>query len=113
MILLGDINIDTLMEDNAFKHELYIYNVEDLVHEPTCFKWPEDTLIDHIIVKSPRWFKKLMNVFFYGKSDIHNLVGCLTKIQLHCQKPFQVIYRPYKNFDVSQIPFISVLYLWT
>ncbi len=55
IILLDDFNIDTLKEDNAIKHELYyIYNVEDLVHELTCFKWPEGTLIDHIIVKNPR-----------------------------------------------------------
>ncbi len=40
-LLLNDLNIDTVKEDNAIKHELYdIYNVEDLVHEPTSFKQP-------------------------------------------------------------------------
>ncbi len=55
IILSTDFNIDTLKENNAIKQELYdIYNVEDLVHELACFKRPEGTLIDHIIVKNPR-----------------------------------------------------------
>ncbi len=49
------------------------------MHETTCFKQPEGTLIDHIIVKSPRWFKKPINVFC-GYSDFHNLVECITKV---------------------------------
>ncbi len=58
IVLTGDFNIETLKEDNDIKYYHYdIYNVEVLVPEFTCFKWPEGTLIDHINVKNPRRFK--------------------------------------------------------
>ncbi len=66
IILLGDRNIDTLIEDNVLQHELCdIYNLESLIVDPTCFKKPELTLIDHIIVRNPKRFKKSIDVFLY------------------------------------------------
>ncbi len=112
IILLGDLNIDTLIEDNGLQHELCdIYNLDGLIVDPTCFKKPEGTLIDHIIVRNPKRFKKSINVFCVY-SDWHNLIGCITKVHIPPQKPVMVKYSSYKNFnkedfkrDISQIPF--------
>ncbi len=82
--------------------------------EPTCFKRPEGTLIDPIIVRSMKRFKKSINGFFSGYSDHHNLVGCITSLQVHIKKSRKVTYRSLKHFDenifkreVSMIPFFT------
>ena len=112
IILLGDLNIDMLCCENPLKNELCnVYDLSNLISEPTCFKKPEGTLLDPIIVRNRRRFQKSINVFC-GYSDHHNLVGCITKLNLPPQKPRKVIYRSLKNFDqnvfkeeVSRIPF--------
>ncbi len=86
IILLGDLNIDTSSNDNGLQHELCdIYNIEDLIIDPTCFKKPEGTRIDHIIVRNPKRFKKSINVFC-AYSDWHNIIGCITKVHIPPQK---------------------------
>ncbi len=113
IILLGDFNIDTLIEDNGLQHEIYIYNLEGLIVDPTCFKKPEGTLIDHIMVKTPKSFIKSINVFC-TYSDCHNiiLIACITTVHIPPHKPVKVKYGSYKNCNkedfkrnVSQIPF--------
>ncbi len=99
-------------EDNLVKNELCnIYDLYNIISEPTCFKRPEGTLIDPIIVRSKNRFKKSINVFC-GYSDHHNLVGCITKLQVPIKKPKKITYRSLKHFDenifkgeVSMIPF--------
>ena len=112
IILMGDLNIDTLNADNILQHDLSdMYGLTDLVKKPTCFKKPEGTLIDHILVRNPKRFKNNLNVFC-GYSDWHNLVGCVTKLEVPPKKPLKITYRSYKNFneenfrhEVSCIPF--------
>ncbi len=112
IILLGDLNIDMSSNDNVLQHELCdIYNLAGLILDPTCFKKPEGTLIDHIIVRNPKRFKKSINVFC-AYSDWHNMIGCITKVHIPPQKPVKVKYRSYKTFDqeifkrdISLIPF--------
>ncbi len=65
IILLGDLNIDMSCEDILVKNELCdIYDLYNIISEPTCFRRPEGTLIDPIIVRSKKRFKKSINVFF-------------------------------------------------
>ncbi len=112
IILMGDLNIDTLIADNILRNDLLdIYDLTDLVKKPTCFKKPSGTLIDHLIVRNPNRFKNDFNVFC-GYSDWHNMVGCATKLEVPPRKPMKITYRSYKNFnendfkhEVGLIPF--------
>ncbi len=98
IILLGDLNIDTLIEDNGPQHELYdIYNLEGFIAHPTCFKKPDGTLIDHIIVRNPKRFKKSINCFCAYSDYWHNIIACITKVHITPQTPVKVKYRSYKN----------------
>ncbi len=73
IILLGDLNIDTLIKDNGLQHELCdIYNLDGLIVVPTCFK-----IIDHIIVRNPKRF---------------NIIAYLTKVDIPPQKPVKIKY---------------------
>ena len=46
IILIGDLNIDTLLKDNELTSDLCdIYGLDDLIKDPTCFKKQEGTLI--------------------------------------------------------------------
>ncbi len=52
-ILLGDLNIDMLKENNELQNEpCDIYDLDNLISEPTCFKKPEGILIDPILVRN-------------------------------------------------------------
>ncbi len=112
IILLGDLNIDILIEDNGLQHELCgIYNLDGLIVDPTCFKKLEEPFIDHIVVRNHKRFKKSINVFC-AYIDWHNIIACITKVHIPTQKSVKVIYRSYKNFnkddfkrDKNQIPF--------
>jgi hypothetical protein len=112
IILLGDLNINMKVEDNDLKNELCdVYNLTNLIKEPTCYKKPEGTLIDPIIVRHAKRFKNSINIFC-DSSDFHHLVGCISKLHLPPRKPFKIAYRTLKNFnendfklDVSRIPF--------
>ncbi len=101
IMLLGDFNIDMLISDNTLKNDLCdIYALSNIVKEPTCYKKPEGTLVDPIIVKNARRFAKSFTVTC-GFSDCHNLVGCVTKLHAPPKKPNKVTYRSLKNFDIN------------
>ena len=112
IILLGDLNINMQVEDNDLTNDLCdLYNLTNLFKEPTCYKKPEGTLIDPIIVRNAKCFKKSINIFC-DCSDFHHLVGCVTKLHLPPRKPFKIAYRSLRNFnennfklDVARIPF--------
>ncbi len=112
IITLGDLNIDMLCENNELQHDICdIYGLDNIITEPTCFKSPEGTLVDVLLVKNRKRFKNMINVFC-GYSDWHHMVGCVTKLHVPPPKPCRVKYRSFKSFDenvfkkeVGQIPF--------
>ncbi len=112
IILLGDLNIDMLSTENELSDQLcHVYDLDNLISEPTCYKKPEGSLLDPILVRNGKRFKNPINVFC-GYSDWHHLVGCITKLHIPPSKPLRIKYRNLKNFDqnefkecVSQIPF--------
>jgi exonuclease III len=112
IILLGDINIDMLETGNDLSNKLCdVYDLENLISDPTCFKNPEGTLLDPILVRNAKRFRDPINVFC-GYSDWHHMVGCITKLHIPPPKPLKITYRNLKEFDpdifkehVSQIPF--------
>ena len=112
VILLGDINIDMQHGNDEMTEEICgIYGLSNLITKPTCFKTPRGTLLDPVIVTSKNRFHNPINVHC-GYSDFHNMVGCVTKLQIPPQEPRVIKYRSYKNFseekfkeEVNQIPF--------
>ena len=99
VLTIGDFNIDCLHAENEIKHGICdVYGLQNIVSEPTCFKTPEGTLVDIILVKNSKRFKKPINVFC-GYSDWHHLIGCITKLHIPPPKPNKVTYRSFKNFD--------------
>ena len=75
IITIGDFNIDMLAKDNELQHEICdVYDLENIISEPTCFKSVDGTLVDVILVKNKKRFKKPFNIFC-GFSDWHHMIG--------------------------------------
>ena len=112
--VIGDINVNMLNVDNksnAINDLLCLYNMENIVCEPTCFKSENASLIDVAVTTYPRRYCKVLN-YNCGLSDYHNLIAISTKIHVPKCKPRTIFYRSYKKFkedefklDVSRIPF--------
>ena len=81
---------------------LNIYDLKNLIIGPTCFKTPSGTDIDQILVKNKRHFQSHINLKC-GFSDYHNIVGCITRLEMPPQIPITKRYRSYKTFNESNI----------
>ena len=98
-ILIGDFNTNdtdqTLIEFNDQ------YSSKNIVKEPTCFKNINNpSTIDLIITNNSRscWNTK---TFVNGLSDFHALVVTTLNIKYDKPKPREVLYRDWKNFNLS------------
>ncbi len=81
IILLGDLNINMLSEENEIKNNLMdVYDLRNLIIDPTCFKRSGGTLIDPLIVKNRKRFQKPINVFcgFSDLGGLYNKTTCTT-----------------------------------
>lgn len=113
IILLGDINIDmsrNYVKRKQFNEVLALYNLKNIVTEPTCFKGDPPTSIDAIITSNARRLGKVLN-FNCGFSDYHNLIATSTKINVPKTEKKEIHYRSFKNFnddnfceDIRNIP---------
>ena len=111
IICFGDFNIDMLTNNSISDNICNVYSVHNVIDGPTCFKSSRGTLIDPVLVTNKRRISTSFNIKC-GFSDWHNIVGCVTKIQVPKQIPTKIKYRSYKNFDdntfrndVAFIPF--------
>ena len=112
IIIMGDVNIDMQKKNDLMTTDICnIYGMRNMIKQPTCFKKPEGTLIDPVIVLNAGRFQSPLNMHC-GYSDFHNMVGCVTKIHMPPQEPVRKTYRNYKEFeevvfkeDIQQIPF--------
>ena len=98
-ILIGDFNTNdtdqTLIEFNDQ------YSSKNIVKDPTCFKnMNNPSTIDLIITNNSRscWNTK---TFVNGLSDFHALVVTTLNIKYDKPKPREVLYRDWKNFNLS------------
>ncbi len=64
------------IENKLYDQLCLVYGLDNMISEHTCFKKPEDTLIDPILVKNSKRFKKSINVVF-GCRHWHHIVGCI------------------------------------
>ena len=76
-----------------------MYNLKDLVKEPTCFKNPDNpSCIGLFLTNRPRTFQCTTTIET-GISDFHKLVVTVLKTFYKKQRPKIIHYRNYKNFE--------------
>ena len=95
-ILLGDFN--SCMEDSPMKTFGEIYELRNLIKEPTSFKNPKNpTRIDLILTNKPLSFK---NIYMTetGLFDFHKMIVAMMKMHFPKMKPQVVSYQKYKDF---------------
>ena len=97
VIILGDFNLpDSSEHFNGLKAEL---DIQNLVHEPTCFKSPTNpSCIDHIWVTKKKRFIRT-STFDIGLSDFHRMTVTIFNTQLPKSEPKYITYRDYRKFD--------------
>ena len=75
-----------------------IYDLTNLIKDPTCHKGPTPTLIDVLLVTNPKRYISVLNGEFC-LSDFHNVIGAATRRYAPARKPYKIQYRSFKNFD--------------
>ena len=97
VILLGDFNCEsTELSMNDF---CTIYNLKNLIKDPTCFKSPlHPSSIDLILTNKINYFQNSQTVET-GLSDHHKMTVTVLKTFFQKQAPITINYRDYKSFD--------------
>jgi len=97
IILLGDFNSETCEKD--MKEFLEIYNLQNLIKKPTCFKnATSPTTIDLILTNKKRSFQD-SEVIETGLSDFHKMTVTVLKVLFKKLSPIVITYRDYKKFN--------------
>ena len=112
LVVLGDLNINMMASGNSLSNFCDLYDMTNLVKEPTCFKSLNNpSLIDVILATQPKRFHKYI-AFDTGLSDYHKMICISTKIHAPIRVPRKIKYRSFKNFsndkyceEVNNIPF--------
>ena len=106
IILLGDFNAE--MSENAMIEFCDIYNLKNLVKDPTCFKNVQHpSCIDLILTNRPKSFQKTV-VTETGLSDFHEMTVTVLKSYFKKRRAKIVRYRDCKVF--SKTNFVRHLY---
>ena len=99
LILIGDFNCQ--MEEDVMKDFCDIYDLKNLIKEPTCFKNAlNPSVIDFILTNRLKCFQ---NSFCLetGLSDFHKMAVTVLKVHFKKLRPNKVKYRSYKHFDIN------------
>ena len=98
----GDHNIDLLDPSNDTANHLPdlldVFNLKNLVKDPTCFVSDKWSLIDIILTNKPRSFHKKQG-FVTGINDFHKLVVNLLRSYYKKLSPKNILYRNVKRFE--------------
>ena len=99
VLLLGDFNLEPF--ESCMDEFCQIYNLNNLISEPTCFKNPlHPSLIDLILTNKPNSFQHSQNIET-GLSDHQKMTVTVLKMFFQKQAPICIKYRDYKNFNRS------------
>ena len=99
-ILMGDFNIDfNLCTNNKWLNLLQLFDLSQLVSEPTRVTQATATIIDHIYMSNPENISKC----FVSKLSISNHFSVSFSRKVHCKfsknKHITTSYRCYKHFN--------------
>ena len=96
-LIMGDFNSET--NESAMMDFCSIFNLHNLVKEPTCFKNPQNpSSIDVMLTNRPKSFLRTITVET-GISDHHIMTVTVLRSHIIKQAPTCIIYRDYKKFD--------------
>ena len=97
ILLLGDFN--SSVKENAMKEFCEIYDLENLIKDPTCFKNPSNpSSIDVILTNRKSSFQNSMTLET-GLSDHHKMVVTVLKRYFKKRDSITIKYRDYKTFN--------------
>ena len=97
ILLLGDFNSE--FSEPCLNDFCDIYNLKNLVKEPTCYKNSDNpSCIDLFLTNRP-WIFQCTTTIETGISDFHKLVVTVLKTFYKKQRPKIIHYRNYKNFE--------------
>ena len=103
ILLLGDFNSE--INEIRMSDFCDIYNVQNLITGPTCFKNPfNPTSIDVMLTNKSRSFQH-SQIIETGLSDHHKMTITVLRSFFHKQEPVTINYRDYKKFDHSKFHF--------
>ena len=94
-VFLGDMNCCPT-KSNVIKDLCDLYDLKNLIKDPTCHKGATSTLLDNILVSNHRRYTGALNANF-NLSDCHNLIGAATRRFAPIMKPREIFYRSYKH----------------
>ena len=111
MILFFSATWIAATKSNVIKDLCDLYDLKNLIKDPTCHKGAASTLLDNILVSNHRRYTGALNANF-NLSDCHNLIGAATRRFAPIMKPRKIFHRSYKHFceadyltDLSFAPF--------
>ena len=97
IILIGDFN--AVNSDAALTDFCSMYNLKNLITEPTCYKNAENpTSIDVILTNRFRSFRESRTIET-GLSDYHKMIYTILKLDIKKKDPLLINDRSYKHFD--------------
>ena len=97
LIILGDFN--SAMSEKPMTDFCDMYNLHNLITEPTCYKNPNNTSsIDLMLTNSKYSFQNSVTVET-GLSDFHKMTISVLKMYFKKGEPIAINYRSYKQFN--------------
>ena len=97
ILIIGDFN--STMSDIPMKDFCDLYDLENLIKEPTCFKnTANPSSIDVLLTNSPNSFENSVAIET-GLSDHHKMVVTVLKSYNKKKDPVTISYRSYKNMN--------------
>ena len=97
LILLGDFN--AVDSDLSLTDFCELYNLKNLITEPTCYKNPNNPSLVDIILTNRRSNFQDSETMEPGISDHHKMIITVLKSEIKKKDPIQINYKSYKNFD--------------
>ena len=99
ILIIGDFN--STMSDVPMKDFCEIYDLENLINVPTCFKNDDNPRsIDVLLTNSENSVENSIAIET-GLSDHHKMVVTVQKIFTKKKAPFIINYRSFRNMDFS------------
>jgi exonuclease III len=97
LLMIGDWN--SAVNEDEMENFCEMYNLENLITEPTCFKSSENpSSIDIMLTNKKRSFQNSMTVET-GLSDFHKMTVTVLKSHFKKKEPIEIIYHDKRNFD--------------
>ena len=97
LVFLGDMNCCPT-KSSAIKDLCKLYDLTNLIKEPTCHTGKEPTILGVILVTNRNIYFGVLNTQCCV-SDFHNIIGAATRRFAPSQKPQTILYRSYKHFN--------------